>query len=184
MNHLSAYEVLQIVDEALANGERSKIVAHLESCHRCRREVELQRMLRGTAGRLPLVKSSEELRDKILSIVAPPPKKKLLQVFLNNLGNVLAMALVLAVVWFAASSTGSSGVTREPTMFSTAVKTYIDFYSRAATFVHEKKTQLVGEQAKAPQQQNDSVVYLTLLSLGILAALDRFVLRKIVRARV
>ncbi|HTY37776.1 MAG TPA: zf-HC2 domain-containing protein, partial [Bacteroidota bacterium] len=106
MNHLSAYEVLQIVDEALANGERSKIVAHLESCHRCRREVELQRMLRGTAGRLPLVKSSEELRDKILSIVAPPPKKKLLQVFLNNLGNVLAMALVLAVVWFAASSTG------------------------------------------------------------------------------
>ncbi|MCX6134022.1 MAG: zf-HC2 domain-containing protein [Ignavibacteriales bacterium] len=42
MNHLTTSEIFQIVDETLANGARTRIVAHLEVCPRCRQEVAVR----------------------------------------------------------------------------------------------------------------------------------------------
>jgi hypothetical protein len=184
MNHLTTIEVFQIVDETLANGARTKLVAHLERCPRCRQEVEFQRKLLRGARSAPLFRPSAGLREKVLLTVAPPAKKTLFQVVLNNLGNIIAMGMVLTVVWFAASTTNTSSESTQPSVLSKAVKSYVDYYSQAKNFISEKQTQLVGEPAKNPPPKNGNVLYFTLFSVIILVAVDRFVVRKLIRIRV
>ena len=179
MNHLTTIEVFQFVDGSLAAEDRERIVTHVDLCSHCRQEIEFERVLVRNARSAPLVRPSIGFREKVLAVAAPPVKKNLLQVILNNLGNILAMAMVLTAVWFASTTTNSSGGTKQPTMFSDAVKTYVDYYAKAKNFVAAKQTQLVGEPAKNPRPQNENVVYLTILSLVILVVVDRFVMRKL-----
>jgi hypothetical protein len=183
MNHLTSSEVLQIVDETLANGVRTKIIAHLEICPRCRQEVEFQRKLLRAAKGAPLVRPSSELRAKVLNAVIPRDKKSLLSKIVNNLGNIVAMGMVLSVVWYAGSRTSPSGESRQPSVFSEAVKTYVDYYARARDFVAKKQIQISGEPAKNAPKGSDNVVLLTVISIVVLVAADRYVVRRLLRVR-
>lgn len=183
MSHLTTNEIFQVVDETLANGVRTKIVAHLETCSRCRQEVEFQRKLLRAAMSSPLVRPSADFRTRVLNAVTPRSKNSLLSKIVNNLGSILAMGIVLTVVWFAGSNTSASGGNRQPSILSEAVKTYVDYYARARDFVAKKQVQLVGEAPKNPRQGRDNVIYLTIVSIVILVAADRFVFRKLTRIR-
>ena len=184
MNHLTTNEVFQLVDEMLANGARSKILAHLEVCPQCRQEVEFQRKLLRAAKSAPLVRPSADLRARVLNAVTPLSKKSLLSKIVNNLGSILAMGIVLTVVWYAGSTTTPSAGSRQPSILSEAVKTYVDYYARARDFISKKQVQLVGEAPKNTSSQNDNALYLTFVSIIILVAVDRFVVRRLIRIRV
>jgi hypothetical protein len=181
MSHLTTMEVFQVVDETLANGARTKIVAHLEICPQCRQEVELQRKLLRAAKSAPLARPSADFRTKVLNAVVPQSKKNLLSKIVNNLGSILAMGIVLTVVWYAGSHTSPSVGTEKPSILSEAVKTYVDYYARARDFVAKKQAQLVGEPVKRPAKGNDNAVYLAIASIIILAAVDRFVVRRFMK---
>lgn len=183
MSHLTTSEVFQVVDETLANGVRTKIIAHLEICSRCRQEVEFQRKLLRAAKSAPLVRPSAGLRDRVLYAVTPQSKKNLLSKIVNNLGNILAMGIVLTVVWYAGSNTSPSGGSNQPSILSEAVKTYVDYYASARDFVAKKQVQLVGESPKNPPPGSDNVIFLTIISLVILVAVDRFVVRRLIKIR-
>ena len=184
MSHLTTSEVFQVVDETLSNGVRTKIVAHLEICPHCRQEVEFQRKLLRAAKGAPLVRPSANLRAKVLGAVTPQSKKNLLSKIVNNLGSILAMGIVLTVVWYAGSATSTSEGSKQPSILSEAVKTYVDYYARAKDFVAKKQVQLVGEPVKNPKPGNENVIYFTIASIIILVAVDRFVVRKLLRIRV
>ena len=181
MSHLTTSEVFQVVDETLANGARAIIVAHLEICPQCRQEVEFQRKLLRVAKSAPLARPSADFRARVLNTVMPQSKKSLLSKIVNNLGSILAMGMVLTVVWYAGSQTSPSGGTQKPSILSEAVKTYVDYYARARDFVAKKQVQLVGEPVKNTQPVNGNVVYLTIASIIILAAVDRFVVRRFMK---
>jgi hypothetical protein len=183
MSHLTTSEIFQVVDETLANGVRTKIVAHLETCSRCRQEVEFQQKLLRAAKSAPLVKPPTDLRARVLNAVTPQNKKNLLSKIVNNLGSILAMGIVLTVVWYAGSNTSPSGGSKQPSILSEAVKTYVDYYARAKDFVAKKQVQLVGDTAKNPPPASDNVVYLTIASIIILVAVDRFVVRRFMKIR-
>jgi len=183
MNHLTTSEVFQLVDERLANGDRAKIVAHLEACPRCRQEVEFQRRLSRAVRSAPLVRPSVGLRDRVLNAVVPQRKKSLLSGIVNNLGSILGMAMVLTVVWYAATTTDSSVGSAKPSVLSEAVKTYVAFYASARDFVVKKQTQFAGEPSKQTQRGNEDVIYLTIASIVILVAVDRFIVRRLVKIR-
>ena len=184
MNHLTANEVFQLVDETLANGARSKILAHLEVCSQCRQEIEFQRKLLRAAKSAPLVRPSADLRARVLNAITSPSKKSLLSKIVNNLGSILAMGLVLTVVWYAGSTTTPSTGSQQPSILSEAVKTYVDYYARARDFITKKQVQLIGEAPKNASPQNDNVLYLTVVSIIILVAVDQLVVRKFMRIRV
>ena len=90
------------------------------------------------------------------------------------------MGMVLTVVWYAGSKTSSSEGSKQPSILSQAVKTYVDYYARARDFVAKKQVQLVGEAVKNPPPGNDNVVLLTVASIIILVAVDRFVVRRFI----
>jgi hypothetical protein len=181
MSHLTTSEVFQVVDETLSNGIRTKIVAHLETCSQCRQEVEFQRKLLRAAKSAPLVRPSTDLRARVLNAVTPQSKKNLLSKIVNNLGSILAMGIVLTVVWYAGSNTSPSEGSKQPSILSDAVKTYVDYYARARDFVAKKQVQLAGEAVKNPPPGSNNVVYLTIVSIIILVAVDRFVVRRFMK---
>lgn len=184
MNHLTTNEVFQVVDETLANGARTKIVAHLEICSRCRQEVEFQRKLMRAARSAPLVRPSADLRARVLNAITPQAKGSLLSKIVNNLGNIVAMGMVLTVVWYAGTNMSPSKGGTQTSILSEAVKTYIEYYAHARDFVSKKQAQFVDEGVKNPSPKNDNLIYLTLVSIIILVAVDRFVVRRFLRIRV
>lgn len=183
MNHLTTIEIFQVVDDTIANGVRTKIFAHLELCLRCRQEVELQRRLLRVAKSAPLTRPSAELRTRVLDIVAPRPRKTWITRIVNNLGNVIAMAMVLTVVWYAATAPAASGGTAKPSVFSEAVKSYLEYYSRARSFVAREQVRVMGEPTKTQPTKNDNIALMTIVSVLILVGVDRYVMRRFIRAR-
>ena len=99
MNHLSTTEILQIVDGTIANGARTKLMLHLDSCPKCRAEVEFHRNLVRAAKSAPLERTSRGFTAGVLEIISPSARKSLSSMFVDNLGRILAMGLVLTVVW-------------------------------------------------------------------------------------
>lgn len=183
MNHLSTIEIFQIVDDTIANGVRTNIFAHLELCPRCRQEVEMQRRLLRVARSAPTVKPSAELTSRVLDIVAPRSKKTWSTRVVNNLSNFIALGIVLSVVWYAVISPAPISGSAQPSVFSDAVKTYIDYYSRARDFVSREQVRLVGEPAKTQPTKSEHVMLMTVASLLILILVDRFVVRRFTRIR-
>jgi hypothetical protein len=183
MNHLTTIEVLQIVDETTANGVRTKILAHLEVCPRCRQEVELQRRLLRVAKSTPLVRPSAQLKTRVLDAIDPRARPTFVTRIVNNLGSILAMGMVLTVVWYVASNPAATGGTRQPSMFSDAVKAYVEYYTRARDIVVHEKVRLIGEPAKNHPAKNDDIVLMTVFSVLILVAVDRLVVRRFIKIR-
>ena len=183
MSHLTISEILQITDGTIANGQRTKLVSHLEACSRCRQEVEFQRNLERAARHAPLARPSRDFTSRVISRVDPSAKKSWVSKIVDILGNILAMGLVLTVVWYVVNTSGESGGTRQPSVFGQAAKTYVDYYSQVREFVAKERVRVMGQPAKERASKPDNVLMLTVLSLVILVAVDRFVVRRVLKTR-
>ena len=183
MSHLTISEILQITDGTIANGQRTKLVSHLEACSRCRQEVEFQRNLERAARHAPLARPSRDFTSRVISRVDPRAKKSWVAKIVDNLGNILAMGLVLTVVWYVVNTPVASSGTRQPSVFGQAAKTYVEYYSQVRDFVAKERVRLVGQPAKERASKPDNVLMLTVLSLVILVAVDRFVVRRVLKTR-
>ena len=183
MSHLTTSEILQITDGTIANGQRPKLVSHLEACPRCRQEVEFQRNLERAVRHAPLARPSREFTSRVISMVAPRAKKSWSSKIVDNLGNILAMGLVLTVVWYVVNTSGATSGSRQPSMFGQVTKSYADYYSQVRDFVAKERVRLMGQPAKERASKSDNVLMLTVLSLVILIAVDRFVVRRVLKTR-
>jgi hypothetical protein len=184
MNHLTTREIFQIVDGTIENGERTKLVVHLEQCQRCFREVELQRRLGQALKQMPLVKPSEGFTAGVVNIVAPKAKKSWGTIVINNLANIIAMVLVLSVVWYAVTMAPSAQNTAQTSAISKALGVYTEYYGKSRDAISKGVTSLIGEPRKEKPSKTVDVATLTVISLTILVALDRFVMRRVIRMRV
>jgi hypothetical protein len=183
MNHLTTKETLQIVDGTIANGERTKLMLHLEACQRCRQEVQFHRSLGQAAKDVPLAIPSNGFTARIVSRIAPEAKKSLMSRIVDNLGNILAMGLVLSVVWYAVMSVPTSKGSTEPSGISKAFAVYVEYYAKARDLTSKELVRIVGEAKKDQTSKTADVTTLTLISLLILVGIDRFVVRRVIRIR-
>lgn len=183
MKHLTAQEILQIVDGTMANGEKTKSLLHLESCPHCRREVEFTRSMERVARSVPLTRPSAELTSRVMKQVVPQSKSSLGNWFINNMANVLAMALVLSVIWFAVSVKSPEGTRKGPSIVTNALSVYGEYYAKAREFLssHQQKTvqKPLGEQSA----ETNKIILFTIVSVLILVIVDRFIGRKLLRLR-
>jgi hypothetical protein len=183
MNHLTTKEIFQIVDGTIANGERTKFMTHLEACQRCRREVQFHRSLGQAAKDAPLAIPSNGFTARIVTRVAPDAKKSLMSKTVDNLGNILAMGLVLSVVWYAVNSAPASKSSNEPSAISKALTVYVEYYTKARDVASKQLVKVVGEPDKNQTSKTTDVSTLTLISLLILVGIDRFVVRRVIKIR-
>jgi hypothetical protein len=183
MNHLSIEQILEYVDGTILNGERTQVVAHLESCPRCRREVELQRALAKSAREAPLTKASRKLVDRIMETILPGTGNRLLRKFVNNLGNLLAMIVVLSIVGYAVSTPSVWKGDAAPSVISETFKTYNGFYDQVSRFLATESAKLQTKGSTPASRDDGKIIALTIISLLALAALDKFVIRRVVKTK-
>jgi len=75
----------------MVNGERSGLLAHLEECERCRREVTFHRSTTRVAREMPPVKPSSRFTERVMVKIAPREQPAWLRWTLNNAGNIFGM---------------------------------------------------------------------------------------------
>ncbi len=181
MNHLTTSQIYQIIDGTIANGVRTELLAHLDVCPRCRREVDFQRTLERAARSAPLARPSQKLTQNVIAKVAPRLKRSWISKLIDNLSSVLAMVFVLTVVWYAANVpvTPSSGP--QPSVFSEVIKTYVEYYSQARDFVAKNQVRLMGDRTKERPSNPEVIGILTIVSIVILVGVDRIVVRRVIK---
>jgi hypothetical protein len=181
MSHLTTTEILQIVDGTIAIGEKTRLIGHMDSCPICRRELQFHRMLGQAAREAPLAKPSRGFTASVVKRVAPAAKRSWMSSVVNNLGNFIAMALVLSVVWFAVNSTALRKQPVEPSGISKVFALYVEYYAKAREAASKQVVKVVGEPKKEQNSKSPDVAMLTLISLLILVGIDRFVVRRVIK---
>ena len=183
MSHLTTREIFQIVDGTIANGEKTKLFVHLEACQRCRQEIQLHRGLGQAAREVPLSRPSKGFTSRVVGKIAPESEKSWVSRVVDNLGNILAMGLVLSVVWYAVYTAPASKSPTEPSGISKALTVYMEYYAKARDVASKEIVNVVGEPKKEQASKTAGVTKLTLISLLILVAIDRFVVRRVIKVR-
>lgn len=181
MNHLTANEVLQVIDGSMTNGEKTRILVHLESCPRCRKEVEFSRNLERAARSAPLSKPSRDFTARVMGRVVPQSKQSIATWFINNLASILAMALVLTVVWYAVTAKGQAGPDRTPSVISNALTIYSEYYAKMRSYFPADRIKAIQKPAGEQSAETNKVVLFTAISILILVAADRLVVRRVIR---
>ena len=183
MNHLTTREIFQIVDGTIATGEKTKLTIHLESCKRCRQEVQFHRSLSQAAREAPLARPSKGFTARIVGKITPETKKSWMSKTIDNLGNIIAMGLVLSIVGYAVNMAPASKSPLEPSAISKALGVYGEYYAKVRDAASKEIVRVVGEPKKEQTSKAADVTMLTLISLLILVAIDRFVVRRVIRIR-
>ena len=183
MNHLTASEVFQVIDGSMQNGEKTRILVHLEACSRCRREVEFNRTLERAARSAPLSKPTREFTSHVMARVVPTSRRSISTWFINNLANVLAMALVLTVVWYAVTVKTQGGSAKGPTVVSNALAVYSQYYSSLREYFPADRIKAIQKPVGEQSAETYKVALFTVISILILVVADRLVVRKMIRLR-
>lgn len=187
MNHLSNNDIHSLIDGMMVNGERTRILAHLEECERCRREVTFHRSVTRVARAMPPVKPSSRFMERVMVKIAPSEQPAWVRWTLNNAGNIFGMILVLSVIGYFLttptvftdqSSGGSSKLTE-------TFQAYQGWYSQVKTFLGEQVNRLKPDPttASTPPTEGGKILVMIVVSLLALVGLDRFVFQRISRVR-
>jgi hypothetical protein len=183
MDHLTVQQILEYVDGTILNGERTQVVAHLESCPGCRREVELQRALAKHLRAAPLARPSRRLVDRIMESVMPATGNPFVRKIVNNLGNILAMIVVLSIFVYAVSTPSVRRGDAAPSVISETFKTYTAFYDQVSRYLTTESAKLQSKRSAPASRDNEKIIALTIVSLLALVALDKFVIRRVIKTR-
>jgi hypothetical protein len=89
-------------------------LSHWKSCQSCQQEVEFQRSMIKESREEQLVNPSSRFTQSVLDVIIPSQKKRWYEWLLHNMGNVIAMALVLAFLGYIFSITDSRAFHNKP----------------------------------------------------------------------
>jgi len=180
MTHLTTKQVLQFVDGTLDYAAQAQCTSHLAVCPQCRKEVDLQKAIAKVSRTQPLVRASATLVRQVMARVAPNRQVTWKTKLVDNLGNVIAMTLVLAFMGYAITSPSLFHVQQETPQQSVIVKTVVDAYNSVAKSISERANVATQKVALAPDSERSKALLLTLVSFLILISLDQFILKKYV----
>jgi hypothetical protein len=108
MEHLSFNIICRIADGDMPQSEIELHLNHWKSCQSCQQEIELQRSIVKVSHKAQLVNPSNSFTQSVLDVIIPSQKKRWYEWLLHNMGNVIAMASVLAFLGYIFSITDNS----------------------------------------------------------------------------
>jgi hypothetical protein len=100
MEHLSFDIICRIADRDLPQSEMELFLIHLKSCQSCQEEIALQRSIVKASREAQLINPANSFTQNVLDMVIPSQRKKWYEWLLHNMGNIIAMASVLAFLGY------------------------------------------------------------------------------------
>jgi hypothetical protein len=100
MKHIPFDIICKIADGELSQKEIELYINHWKSCQTCQKETELQRLIMKASHKTIFAEPSNNFTQNILDIINPSQKKKWAEWLLHNMGNIIAMALVLTFLGY------------------------------------------------------------------------------------
>jgi hypothetical protein len=173
MNHILFDQICQIADDQTSKVDVASLI-HAKSCSVCQKEIALQRALIVSAKKASLLFPSAEFTQNLLRVIQPSKQTHWYDRILQNMGNVIAMAAVLAFLVYIFSVAGSVGIQVDKPTDSKIVSEL----SKIAQNGSHQLVQLF--KVKFPQTQRDQsqshILIVAFLTLVILWAFDRIFL--------
>jgi hypothetical protein len=183
MKHLSFDVICRIADGDIKQNEMAEQVLHWKSCPSCQKEIELQRSIVNVSRAAELISPSDDFTRSVLDVIVPSQKKTWYEWLLHNMGNVFAMALVLAFLGYVFSVTGTSGFQNNK---PTKAEPVLAFSKIIQESTHQLGTYLTSRflVQSTGASQTRTIVF-ALLAIVLLVAIDRFAghfLRQFIKA--
>lgn len=182
MTHLTQTQICQTIDGTADYATQAAATSHLAVCQRCRGEVELQRSMMRAARRIPPPQVSEQFTKRVMARVLPKNQSPLAAWILNNMGNVFAMMVVLAVLTFVMTNpTPLVGTTD-----SSPGQAWMDEMSRGMENGYAKITSFLQRNSQAADHasrtggsgETGNKLVLIAVSLAALGLADKFFLSR------
>jgi hypothetical protein len=171
MEHLSFDVICKIADGDMLQIEMEVHLPHWKSCPFCQQEVELQRSIVQVSRKAKLVNPSNSFTQSVLDVILPSQKKRWYERFLHNMGDVIAMASVLAFLGYILLNTDTSAFKNDK---PSNVKPIIEFLK-----IIQEGSQQLGSYLtpKIPIQNlgasHTHTIVFALLALVLLVCIDR-----------
>lgn len=185
--HLSDHELHSLISETMVNGERAKVIAHLEECERCRREVAFHRSVTRIVRATPPIQPPARFTERVMALVVPREQAAWLRWTLDNLGNIFGMMLVLSMIGYALTKpvVFTSQSTDSPNTLTETFQTYEGWYGQIKAFFADQAGRLKPDPSAASASSTDgrTIIVMIVVSLIVLFGLDRFVFQRISRVR-
>jgi len=185
MNHPALQEITKLVDGELGESETARLREHLAVCELCRRELRFQQSLTRTARGMPLTRTSNAALSRIVSRILPPNEGRWVAKVVDNLGNVIAMTLVLAAIGYITVRFSPQPRTEEQSQLSVVGQSlgYVgEQIDRFLSPSHWPFLQTLRQIPYTSESSHSARIYsLALLSMLMLIAIDWIFQRRIKR---
>lgn len=178
MTHLTTAQILQTVDGTADYAMQTAVTSHLAVCPRCRAEVEFHRSLLRTARRMPLARVSDRFTKTLMARIMHRKQHPGAVWILNNMGNMFAMMAVLGTLWLVLANAGALVRTFQDSPQDGIVQQWQIGLREG----YAQLTDALRSVAPRPEQANASngshgttqKLLLSIVSIGLLALIDRF----------
>ncbi len=178
MTHLTTKHILQFTDGTLDYASQAQCTNHLALCARCRKQVELHKAIAKVSRHQPAVRTSPGFVQRVMTRVVPQQEKTWKTRLVDNLGNVFAMAMVLAVLGYAITTPSLFRVQEQSWPQSIIPQTVSDTYAKFIHSFSQRADAATQQVLRSTANESNKMISLTVLSLFILVALDQFVLKR------
>ncbi len=178
MTHLTTKQILQFTDGALDYASQAQCTQHLAVCERCRKEIDLQKAISKIARHQPPIQATSGFVQRVMAHIIPQQQKSWKTKLIDSLGNVFAMAMVLAILGYAISNPSLFQIQQQSKTQSFIPQSVSDTYAKFIQSVGQQAGEATQQVMKSTGRDNSNMISLTILSLLILGALDQFVLKR------
>jgi hypothetical protein len=171
MKHIPFEIICRIADGVVSESELTRYLSHFETCKICEAEVHFQRTLVKTSKLIKLIIPSQGFKEEILENISPTKKVSWYSKLLQNMGNVIAMAAVLAFLAYIFSLANSSGLQIDKPTDSKVVSEFIKLIQDG----NQKFTNLLILKLPKTSQSHNQTNTLTIafLAFALLLLVDR-----------
>jgi hypothetical protein len=178
MTHLTNKQIVQFTDGTLDYASQAQCTGHLAVCERCRKEIELQKIIAKIARHQPAAQPASGFVQRIMEGIAPQPRKTWKTRLVDNLGNVFAMAMVLAILGYAVTNPSLFQLQQQSSSPSIVPQVVTDTYAKFVQSIAQRTSEVTQQVATSTGRENSNIISLTIFSLLILAAIDQFILKR------
>ncbi len=183
MTHLTTKQIIQIVDGTLDYASQAQCTTHLAVCAQCRKEVEFEKAVAKVARRQTVVSPSKDFVRNVMGRIVPKTSATWKQKVVDNLGNVFAMCMVLAILGYAISTPSLFQAPSGSPQQNIIPKYVSDTYTKIVESLSQRTTDVTKKMVSSSTDDRTKKISLTLFSLLILIGFDRFLQRRVMGTR-
>jgi hypothetical protein len=171
MKHLSFDEICRIADGNIQQSEMELHLAHWKSCPSCQQEVELQRSIVQVSRKTKLFNPSNIFTQGVLDIIIPSQKKRWYEWLLHNMGNISAMASILALLGYIFSVTETGAFKKNDPAKIQPITEFVKIIQKSSQQLGTYLTPKLSVQSSSSLHTN--TIFFALLAIVLLVVIDR-----------